>query len=80
MRMTNRVEEDADDRVSPMLSQFEYNLLRLIADDCDLDRICAQMKISAPTAIIGIERVRHELKTKTAAGAAAKALRLGIIV
>ena len=79
MRITNRAEEAAEQGISPMLSQFEYNLLRLIADDCDLDQICEKMKISAPTALIGIQRVQRELKTRTMAGATARALRLGII-
>lgn len=80
MDRTHLAEEQTGGRGAPMLSQFEYNLLHLIADDYDLEQICRKLNVSAPTVLIGIGRIRRVLDTKTTAGAAVRALRLGILV
>lgn len=64
----------------PMLSQFEFDILRLMLDDNDIGQICAELNISPPTANIAIEAIMRGLKTRTVAGTAARAMRLGIIV
>ena len=64
----------------PMLSQFEFEILRLMLDDCNVGQISDQLGISATTTHIAVEGIMRGLGTTTIAGTAARAMRLGIIV
>ena len=77
---TTQHAETERDSGPPMLSQFEYDILRRMLDDFDTGRICADIDISPVTMKIAVDGIMQRLGTRTLAGTAARAIRLGIIV